>query len=152
MTSTDTFQPQEPDEGTYQVQLVPFNVALADLSLPAAGAAAVTADTFLLIPADNVIDRIFFQVIGTVSNSGVGVTQVSLVQSQPDGLVEEITAVQALDGSEQDVIELPLQRERLELGRPIYLRVVASTSTGGGTPWYLSTGLRMIGTIHFYLD
>lgn len=156
MTELDAnaFRPQEPEanQGRYQVQLVPFGVLLADLSLPAAGAAAVTADTFLAIPGDQVIDRIFIQIIGTISNFGIGTMVVSVVQDLPDGLVEEITAPQAMDGSDDDVLELPLQRERIELGRPLYLRITASTSTGGGTPWYLSADLQLIGTIHFYLE
>ena len=154
MTDAAPFQPlpAEPDAGRFQVSMVPFDVALADLSLPAAGAAAVTADVFLLIPGDHVIDRVFAQITGEVENQGIGTVTISLVQAQADGFVDELTAPLSLNSRKPDVLELPLQRERMQLGLPIYLRFIASSPTSGGTPWYLTADLRLVGTLHFYLE
>jgi hypothetical protein len=129
-----------------------FVISFADLGLPAAGAAQVTADTFLFLPPDIVIDRVFMALEGAGGTVGAGSATIGLVQSLGDQSVAQIVNQRAFDGSETGPVELLPSREHMEVGRPVYCRVVATCPTQAGTPWYLYAGLQLQGTIHFLVD
>lgn len=130
------------------VQSQPFSVLLSDLALPAVGAAAVTADQFLFIPHDTGLDRVF--VVLSSAEDGTGTFTVQLVQSVEGGAVKELTAALAMDGSETDPVQLDVQQDVIEYGRPVYLRFSASAPTTGSATWFTTSGLRLYGTLHLY--
>ena len=130
------------------VQSQPFSILLDDLSLPAVGAAAVTADTFLFMPHDTGLDAVY--VVLSTAADGTGTFTVQLVQSVEDGAVTELTNALAMDGSETDPVQLDVQQDVIEYSRPVYLRISASAPSTGSATWFTTTGLRLYGTLHLY--
>lgn len=141
----------KPTRG-YPTSILPFAIAFADLGLPAEGAAEVTADTFLFLPSDISIDRVFLFLEGATGTVGQGSASVGLVQGIGDGAVQSVIAPIGFNGSETEPVEALPAQEHLALGRPVYCRVIASCPSSGGTPWYQAADLRLNGTIHFHVD
>lgn len=146
MRFSGKFTPGQPTQTGVQSQ--PFSIALDGLSLPAVAAAAVTTDQFLFIPHDTGLDAVF--VVLSSAEDGSGTFTVQLVQSVEGGAVKELTAALAMDGSETDPVQLDVQQDVIEYGRPVYLRITASAPTSGSATWFTTAGLRLYGTLHLY--
>lgn len=130
------------------VQSQSFSVLLSDLSLPAVGAAAVTADTFLFMPHDTGLDAVFL--VLSAAEDGTGTFTVQLVQSREGGAVVELTSALAMDGTETDPVQLEVQQDVIEYALPVYLRISASAPSTGAATWFTTSGLRLYGTLHLY--
>lgn len=139
------------NQGRYATSMVPVSILFSTFALPAAGLGQVTTDVYLFTPSDNAIDRVFLHIDGTVVNPGVGSAKLRLVQRMRDGRDTDLTKAYAFVGTEVNSVELTLA-ERMEGGRPVYLRAVGSSPSTTGTPWYASSGIRLNGTIHIVVD
>lgn len=124
---------------------VSFRQPFSTLGLTTTAGQTSYADRFICVAHDANLNQAF--VLFDANQAGAGVLKVSLVHGLEGGVASPITAEVAFKAASTEPVELAVQRERLVVGRAIYLRVRAEAGTG--TQFWASGTTEIQGTLFF---
>ena len=114
-------------------------------AIPGVGDPIRVIDHFVTIAHDAAINQAWFIVDGGAAIEKAVMT-VQLIQELPDGVTIELTAQSSLDKKPDNPILMEIQRQVLNVGHPIYLRI--RLSAGTATPSWFATVTAINGAIH----
>lgn len=124
---------------------VSFRQPFSTLGLVTTAGQSNYTDRFICIAHDANLHEAF--VLFDANQAGAGVLKISLVHGLSGGVASPITAEVAFKAASIEPVELAVQRERLVVGRGIYLRVRAEAGTG--TQFWASGTTEIQGTLFF---
>lgn len=124
---------------------VPFRQSLSSLGLTTTAGASSYADRFVCLAPDANLHQAF--VLFDANQTGAGVLRISLVQGLEGSVAQQITSDTPFTAASVEPTLLPVQQERLKIGRAVYLRVRAEAGTG--TQFWASGATEIQGTLFF---
>lgn len=112
-----------------------FTLQFADMGLATVAGTESYADRFICVAPDVAIDSVYVHFNSTNAAGQTGVLRVKLIQDLANGQqTADLTVEVPFTRSTQEPFLLPVQQERLVVGRTVYLRIRASAGTG--TQWW----------------
>lgn len=128
-----------------------FTLAFADMGLTTTAGQTSYADRFICVAPDISMDSVYLHFNATPTGGQVGVLRVKLIQAVNPQQVVDLTKEVPFTTGFQEPYLMPVQQERLVVGKSVYLRLRASAATG--TQWWAGgagQATEINGTIFFY--